>query len=370
MEYTEQGIVTIPESVLASVIAPFLSDRTTFNNVCLVNKEVRRLVMQACHPPWPSPIELATHAEVHSVAVSEDGRLLACACQDSLIWLWNVETGRPIRLEGHEQSVQQVTFSPNGNYLASASYDYAVRVWDLSDYSCTIFRGHTWGVWSVAFAPNYSSTTTINSDDEDSFLISAGSDQTIRLWRLSSNGGGIISESSVIHTADEVIMSISISPLDGKTIAFGCQAETVRLLRSDDEIIALEGHSDFVNQVIFSPNGKLLASASDDCSVRVWHLAKDYSCSERTIVLRGHKDAVTSVAFSPCGVFLASGSDHDTIRMWQHETGSCTATIGRAAAIYTLSFSPNGRTLFCGDDEHMRIWGHETWKRRRNSINF
>jgi WD40 repeat protein len=183
---------------------------------------------------------------VHSVSASEDGRLLACACQDSLIWLWNVETGRPIRLEGHEQSVQQVTFPPNGNYLASASYDYTVRVWDLSDYSCrTIFRGHTWGVWSVAFAPNYSSATTINSNDEDNFLISAGSDQTIRLWRLSSNGGDS-SESSVLHTADEVIMSIAVSPLDGKTIAFGSQAETVRLLRSDDEIIALvialEGH--------------------------------------------------------------------------------------------------------------------------------
>ena len=81
---------------------------------------------------------------------------------------------------------------------------------------------------------------------------------------------------------------------------------------SGQETLTLKGHTDVVNSVAFSPDGKWIVTGSSDKTLRVW----DSETGQETLTLKGHSNIVISVSFSPDGKRIVSGSDDETAKVW------------------------------------------------------
>jgi len=177
---------------------------------------------------------------------------------------------------------------------------------------------------------------------------------TIALYRV---GDGTLM--SVIPAHDNRVNTVAFSP-NGNLLASGSDDMTVKIWQVSDygRVFSLQrtlqGHTSWVNAVAFSPDGNLLASASRDGTVRIWQV------SDGTLVrtLSGHNGSVTSVAFSPDGQYVVSGSEDGKVRIWNTSDGALIRTHSdHILAVRSVAFSPNGQLVASGgDDRTVRIW--------------
>ena len=127
------------------------------------------------------------------------------------------------------------------------------------------------------------------------------------------------------------------------------------LVRGSFLLTFLHGHTGSVRSVAFSPNGKLLASAGSDRTVRLWDVATRRQVGEP---LTGHTGSVRGVAFGPDGDLLASAANDSTIRLWEVATGQPAGTLtGHDGEVNGVAFSPDGKLLAsAGQDGTVRLW--------------
>ena len=245
---------------------------------------------------------LTADSEVYSVAFSPDGILVASGGKYNTIRMWEVSTGREVRvLKGHAEAVRSVAFSPDGRFLASGSWDDTIRLWEVSTgREIRVLKGHSHTVLSVAFS-------------HDGRLLTSGSwDKTIRMWEVSTGREIRVLKGHRDIVGRGIVGSVAFSP-DGRLLASGANDKTgLWEAQTGREVGVLKGHGGAVISVAFSPDSRLLASGSWDDTIRLWEV----STGREIRVLKGHTQTVLSVAFSLDGRLLASGSIDKTIRIW------------------------------------------------------
>ena len=154
------------------------------------------------------------------------------------------------------------------------------------------------------------------------------------------------------------INAVAISPT-GDILASASDDKTIKLwhLETGEEITTFIGHSNFVKSIAFSPDGEILASGSDDKTIKLWHIGT----GKEICTLNGHSHTVKSVAFHPHNQILASGSWDKTIKLWNINTKEliCTLT-GHQLQVNSVAFSPNGKLLASASfDRTVRLWNCE-----------
>jgi WD40 repeat protein len=235
---------------------------------------------------------------IDCVVFSPDGHQVAAPCCSELstACVWDaVGNNQPITLAGHTEEVCIVAFSADGTMIATGSYDQTVRIWKAHDGSMhATLTGHADQVRSVAFSP---STVQL--------VVSSSDDGIVRIWDVLDDS---TSTGRVLFTDRTSVRALCCSP-HGQSVAFA--SKTVRiwdLYPNETEVGALEGHTELVGSLCYSPDGEHLVSYSDR-TVRVWTRGGSVRWESRSIAtFTMAVSAVNTVRFL----------DNDTIYVPQH----------------------------------------------------
>jgi WD40 repeat protein len=254
--------------------------------------------------------------ENRAMALHPDGRRLATAgCDwnkaDWNVRVWDLGTGQPVweRKAPPEGLVPDVAYSPDGRWLALAcgnpwlgsSEPGVVTLWEAGTgkeiHKSSAYQG---GVFGVAFSP------------DSRWLASGGADGIVRIWDTRDIAGEPRELSR--HGPVRRVMFLP----DGRLVSaggglFGSELGEVKIWDlSTGHALDLRGHTSRVECLTYSPDGRRLATGSNDRTIKLW----DTTTGEEVFTLRGHTAGVLCVAFSPDGRRIASGGWDRTVRVW------------------------------------------------------
>lgn len=265
----------------------------------------------------------------YSVAFSANGSYLASGQEDNLIDIWEVSEGKDHRPSNND-AINSVALSTDGNYLASGGDDCVIRIWDTkTGEERQTLKGHNATIASVAFSA------------DSRYLASAAFDLTIKIWNSVT---GEMQRSIVIPSIS--IDSSFVFSMDGCQLAWSSMDDFLIIwdVNTGEVYQKIEKYGKHHNLLTFSADGRYLASAADgtsprliendDTTISIW----DVGTQKEWRILQGHSNGITSIAFSPDNRHLASASIDGNIKVWDTKTGNTLQTIKKETLVRTISF--------------------------------
>lgn len=261
---------------------------------------------------------------INAIAYSRSENRLAVAAANN-IYIYDANTYKELMmLAGHTDSVLSLAFSPNGKFLVSGGSDKTVRLWEAETGKLRRVREeHTAPVNTVAFSAN-----------GKRFWSGSSKDDTIRSWY--PRDGGRWSSQSSPREVDLIAIACSYRGEVKARVLSGtpqqCLVEVPRL----GVWRITTGHEDSINVLTLYPDGKTLATGSADKTIQLWNKA---DTDNPLYTLTGHTGGITAMDFSVDGKSLASGSSDKTVRLWDLTTGQPTQTlIGHTSEVGAVTF--------------------------------
>ena len=307
---------------------------------------------------------------INLMRFSPDGTRLVVGT-DVGVWVYDVPDGKETALfTEHTGQVNALAFSTDGKILASGGFaNPVIQLWDLDTDS---------KLTTLKLAERSESIAALTFSEDNTRLISLDKFGKITHWDVNT-GKRLSNRSKRVDSYDAVTVS-----QDGTTFATGNRQGKIYLRDSTTGrlVVSFRGHTQLweslksilgwndeppqdeaIRALAFSPDGKMLASGSEDTTGRVWNIEK----RSKHATLTGHKKWITAMAFSADGKTVASGDAVKVVKLWDVGTGRERATLrGHKNTINALTFAPDGPAPYSGclvsgsADGTIRFWNPKT----------
>lgn len=277
----------------------------------------------------PLGVPLPVPSRVNTVAFSPDGTTLAAGSNDATVRLWTMtDAAKPTpagTLPGATGWINEITFSANGKLLAAANAGSRVQLWDLTTHEMRLDLPHPEPATAVVFR------------EDDRVLYTNSTDGVARRWLVPG---------PVLPTTGRQITGLAFGPrlfVDGGTdLQLWDLSERDRPIALGPRLTA----ADRMTGALALHDNTLAAATRAGNTILLWDTTEPDDPRQLPISLNGHKALIESVEFSHRGQVLASTSDDGTVRLWDVQRPTALATLQPGTGfVYASAFSQNDETL-------------------------
>jgi U3 small nucleolar RNA-associated protein 13 len=349
ISYVGQPVIQLNYSTENHRLYALTSEQTIlYIDIDLINDNIEKAVLGRLYPGYCQEVLDIKMINRESFLFSSN---------DNVLKYYDITTNSIKLYEGHTDFIMNISFK--GDFVTTASKDNTIILWIHQNNglrALAMLKGHSEAI-------NYTGLLLKKKNQ----IVSAGKDQTIKIWDFSRLVENFDNEDSSIeyikeslHSTvahDEEVSVVKISPNE-KLIASGSYDKTIKIWDTQlNQLHMIKGHKRAITDLSFSKYAKVLASASTDKTVRLWNLT-DYSCIN---TFEGHLSSVLRIHWLYYGTHIISAGADGLVKFWNIKSSECVNTLnsheGKIWALDILE-TEEGKPMYItgGTDSKITIW--------------